>query len=1212
MKKITLFFVFLALMSIKIHGQCIKTYQVSTVTSNNIGLPQVLQTCAYTTNNFIVLNSLIIGEEYTFTCKLGSTDKYITVTDLNNEVIGYGPSPLVISDISVASVRLHLSENEYCDGGLYSCHTVTAQLSLSCPLPTEVSVSEVSSTSADFAWMPGGSETAWEIIILPSTTAAPAIDATAGITVINDNPVFSATALSPATSYKFYYRAVCSSTDKSPWNSSAAFITLCEPVTYFTESFDASINMPVCWAKVGTQGYINAQGTSSAASLPNNMYLSSGFSAADKGVLGMPAVSNFNTATNRIRFKMKSSYGIGASVEFGYLGDATDPNSFVSLQTFTSNSDSVYNEYSYEPGTAPETGNFAFRHPGSSAASVVIDDVTWEPIPNCSDVTTLAVTSSTSNAAVVSWISSESGFEVVYGTAIDTNPNTLTPLSVAQNIATLSSLESNTTYKVWVRSSCGNGNYGAWIGPKSFATTCSPVTSFSENFDASTTLPACWIKVGTGGNVYGQYSGSTTSLPNNISISSYDNSYGILCLPPVSNAGSGTNRLKFTARASSSIGGILQVGYLANLNDAASFVALQSFTTNSTTTYQTFIFQPQAGVIPGELLAIRHSGVPTYAVQIDDVVWETAPNCADVSSLSVSNITNNSVKVSWTGTTETNWQVAYGATTVTDPNTATVVAVAVNSNTTLSALAAATTYKFWVRSNCGNGEFGAWIGPLSFTTSCDPVTEFSENFDASSNSLPGCWSKVGTGGTLFVQSNSPVSAPNNLYLSSFGNSYGIIGLPPVSNAAAGTNKLKFKARSAYTVGGTIEVGYLASYNEGSSFVSLESFPTTSTTQYDEFSVSLGTLPQTGYLALRHSGTPYDAVYVDDISWEILPNCEDASALTNNLITDTTATVSWSVQTSSSWQLAYADISVTDPSGLTPADATETQFTFTDLQPDTSYKYWVRSYCGDGEYSEWVGPKTFKTNCTVIAQLPWTEGFDDAAVPDFPNCWSKQNGDWVTSNATNRNSAYSGNNYLRDSWEATNEYMWTPAFALVAGTAYDFSAQVQGDGFNSWTVDMLYNNSAISEGATQLGETYQVPGAGNVSVMQQYHEMRRTFTPTVSGTYYFAVKVNENSGLSPWYVAFDDFTLELSTGLGTPGFETAALKAYPNPVKDILNISSAQNISNVEVFNLLGQQLIAKSINASDSSIDMTSLPSGSYLVKITADNQSKTIKVIKQ
>jgi hypothetical protein len=62
----------------------------------------------------------------------------------------------------------------------------------------------------------------------------------------------------------------------------------------------------------------------------------------------------------------------------------------------------------------------------------------------------------------------------------------------------------------------------------------------------------------------------------------------------------------------------------------------------------------------------------------------------------------------------------------------------------------------------------------------------------------------------------------------------------------------------------------------------------------------------------------------------------------------------------------------------------------------------------------------------------------------------------------------------------------------------------------------------------------------------------------------------------------------------------------------LNLSYNKNISNVAVFNLLGQQVMTKASNANQSQIDMSGLTVGTYLVKVTADNQVMTIKVIKE
>jgi hypothetical protein len=54
------------------------------------------------------------------------------------------------------------------------------------------------------------------------------------------------------------------------------------------------------------------------------------------------------------------------------------------------------------------------------------------------------------------------------------------------------------------------------------------------------------------------------------------------------------------------------------------------------------------------------------------------------------------------------------------------------------------------------------------------------------------------------------------------------------------------------------------------------------------------------------------------------------------------------------------------------------------------------------------------------------------------------------------------------------------------------------------------------------------------------------------------------------------------------------------------------MSDVAVFNLLGQQVLTKKINATESQIDMSALAGGTYLMKVNVGNQVKTLKIVKE
>uniref|UniRef100_UPI0035AF3B0C T9SS type A sorting domain-containing protein n=1 Tax=Flavobacterium sp. TaxID=239 RepID=UPI0035AF3B0C len=90
----------------------------------------------------------------------------------------------------------------------------------------------------------------------------------------------------------------------------------------------------------------------------------------------------------------------------------------------------------------------------------------------------------------------------------------------------------------------------------------------------------------------------------------------------------------------------------------------------------------------------------------------------------------------------------------------------------------------------------------------------------------------------------------------------------------------------------------------------------------------------------------------------------------------------------------------------------------------------------------------------------------------------------------------------------------------------------------------------------------------------------------------------------------DFTVD--TSLATSSFDLSNFVAYPNPVKDVLNLSYSSTITNVKVTNLLGQQVINKNVNDTNVQVNMADLAVGAYIVTISSGDMIHTIKVVKQ
>lgn len=69
--------------------------------------------------------------------------------------------------------------------------------------------------------------------------------------------------------------------------------------------------------------------------------------------------------------------------------------------------------------------------------------------------------------------------------------------------------------------------------------------------------------------------------------------------------------------------------------------------------------------------------------------------------------------------------------------------------------------------------------------------------------------------------------------------------------------------------------------------------------------------------------------------------------------------------------------------------------------------------------------------------------------------------------------------------------------------------------------------------------------------------------------------------------------------------------YPNPAKDELNLKSVENIESVAIYNMLGQRVIEQQVNTSSSTIDVSGLSAGAYVMKVSINGQISTYKVLK-
>jgi Secretion system C-terminal sorting domain len=112
-----------------------------------------------------------------------------------------------------------------------------------------------------------------------------------------------------------------------------------------------------------------------------------------------------------------------------------------------------------------------------------------------------------------------------------------------------------------------------------------------------------------------------------------------------------------------------------------------------------------------------------------------------------------------------------------------------------------------------------------------------------------------------------------------------------------------------------------------------------------------------------------------------------------------------------------------------------------------------------------------------------------------------------------------------------------------------------------------------------------------------------------GLHVLNIRIKDN--VNGWGPVFRN-VISVQTTLETPGFDLKNVIVYPNPVKDILNLSFETIISSASVYTVLGQEVLTQAINANEGTIDLSSLTSGTYFVKVYANSLVKTLKVIKE
>jgi len=451
-----------------------------------------------------------------------------------------------------------------------------------------------------------------------------------------------------------------------------------------------------------------------------------------------------------------SSFVPGTTLLAGQIGLRGASNSDYKNLTYTPSPNAVW------PGTPSSMAlggsNSAFVNTGSNVNITSASNrlFRWTPI-TCFAPTNPTASNVFINTATFSWTATSPAPGVGYQYYLTTSPvlpaASTTPTGTLSGVSQpLTGLPAATTHYVYVRSDCGGGDYSTWTGT-SFTTLCAAANvDYGLNFNGATlpNLPACtsMIKVGTTSNVWvTEDAASVYSTPPFPTLGFTSDHLVYNSTTSAANAWFFTQGVNLVAgtsyRMSYRYGGDSYFSFLTNrmevrygvtptvagMTSGAQIAIHPSIKSSPFTNVVNFI-APSTGVY---YFGFRAYSVASQGKLYLDDISVTLTTCFPPTNLLSGQITSSSALLNWTPPANapgsgyeyyySTANVAPGATTIPSGNTNGILQ-------NISGLTANTTYYWWVRSNCGSGDYSSWTpvaatfttAPANVTGYCAPAT----------------------------------------------------------------------------------------------------------------------------------------------------------------------------------------------------------------------------------------------------------------------------------------------------------------------------------------------------------------------------------------------------------------------------------------------------------------------------------------------------------
>jgi len=867
---------------------------------------------------------------------------------------------------------------------------------------------------------------------------------------------------------------------------------------------------------------------------------------------------------------------------------------------------------------------------GGTAPAGAIDNVSFM-VTSCTPVENLDAINITTTSADLTWTSDGNSFDVEWGESGFIQGEGTMESSVTGSLLALTELNADTAYQFYVRQDCGTSE-SIWTGPYTFYTGyCLPTGStvrYITNFTTS----------GAYQNINNTSTSSDGGYGDYTSISSSQSEGGIVNVSITPTSGTHffyvwvdwNNDFDFSDQGETLVA---TTAYAGSYSGSFTVPAGQPLGS-----YRMRIANSWSG-------AITSCG-PSANGEYEDytLLVVTPPSCSAPNTLAAENITGGSAELSWESDGSV-FDIEYGPTGF-ELGTGILIEGVTNSYV-LEGLDPTTNYQYYVRQDCGSEDISFWSEPFAFrTTQVLAILPYNEDFEGDDHGWEfnnathaNKWyvgDAVSNGGnqSMYISNDEGVT---NTYTTSTSVTHAFKDVQIPDNAQ--NIALSFDWRCVGEGLGPVNYyDYLRVWVVPATYTPLNN--TQITTANSGGGVQVGgyfngsnTFVQANFTldAATYQGQVVRLVFefrsdvnggvqppaaIDNISI-IEANCLQPTALVAQEITATSAELSWSSE-GTAFDIEWGVDGFVPGTG-TMETAVSNPHTLDDLNDAVAYQFYVRQNCGPDDTSIWAGPFAFMTS-QVPASLPYSEEFETSE-----HGWSLQNGNqlnkWYVGDAVDgmntlfiSNDGGVTNTYTTGSTSLTHAYR---SIEIPEGTEeliLSFDWRAVGDASDYLKAWIVPQSLVIVPGAQIAAGVGNVPIGGNMNLSADFTTAEHIIDVTaLAGQTVRLVFEWRNDYLAGVQTpaAIDNVNIEIGE-LGVNNPQQELFTYYPNPVTDVLNFSYNSAITEVAVFNVLGQQVIVKAINATSGQIDMSNLASGNYIVKVQTEGLTKTIKVVKQ